>query len=53
MHTYLVLKEKAAQWNADKEIQAILSEVNAEDGSMTLISASIRLPRRCTQGAAL
>jgi len=35
MHTYLVLKEKAAQWNADKEIQAILSEVNAEDGSMT------------------
>ena len=35
MHTYLVLKEKAAQWNAAKEIQAILSEVNAEDGSMT------------------
>jgi xylose isomerase len=34
MHTYLVLKEKAAQWNADKEIQAILSEANAEDGSM-------------------
>ena len=35
MHTYLVLKEKAAQWNADKEIQAILSEANADDGSMT------------------
>jgi xylose isomerase len=34
MRTYLVLKEKAAQWNADKEIQAILAEVNADDGSM-------------------
>jgi xylose isomerase len=34
MHTYLVLKEKAAQWNADKEIQALVSEVNADDGSM-------------------
>jgi xylose isomerase len=34
MQTYLILKEKAAQWNADKEIQAILAEVNADDGSM-------------------
>lgn len=34
MHTYLVLKEKAAQWNADKEIQAIVAEANADDGSM-------------------
>jgi xylose isomerase len=29
MRTYLVLKEKAAQFNADKEIQALLKEVNA------------------------
>jgi xylose isomerase len=29
MHTYLVLKEKAAQFNADKEIQALLAEINA------------------------
>ena len=35
MRTYLILKEKAAQWNADKDIQAILAEVNADDGSMT------------------
>ena len=35
MHTYLVLKEKAAQFNADKEIQALLAEVNADDGSMS------------------
>jgi xylose isomerase len=34
MHTYLVLKEKAARWNADKEIQALLAEINADDGSM-------------------
>jgi xylose isomerase len=34
MRTYLVLKEKAALWNADKEIQALLAEVNADDGSM-------------------
>jgi xylose isomerase len=34
MHTYLILKEKAARWNADKEIQALLVEVNADDGSM-------------------
>jgi len=34
MRTYLMLKEKAAQFNADKEIQAVLAEVNADDGSM-------------------
>jgi xylose isomerase len=34
MRTYLILKEKAAQWNADEEIQALLSEINADDGSM-------------------
>jgi xylose isomerase len=34
MRTYLILKEKAAQWNADKEIQKIVAEINADDGSM-------------------
>jgi xylose isomerase len=34
MRTYLMLKEKAARWNADPEIQAIMSEINADDGSM-------------------
>jgi xylose isomerase len=34
MRTYLVLKEKAARWNADKEIQALLAEINADDGAM-------------------
>ena len=34
MRTYLILKEKAAQWNADKEIQELVAEINADDGSM-------------------
>jgi xylose isomerase len=35
MRTYLILKEKAAQWNADAEIQALVAEINADDGSMS------------------
>jgi len=34
MRTYLVLKEKSRRFNADPEIQAILAEINADDGSM-------------------
>lgn len=34
MRTYLILKEKAAQFNADPEIQDLLAEINADDGSM-------------------
>ncbi len=33
MRTYLILKEKGEQWNADPEIQALLAEINADDGS--------------------
>jgi xylose isomerase len=29
MRTYLLLKQKAAQWNADGEIQAILEEISS------------------------
>ena len=29
MRTYLILKEKAARWNTDKEIQSILKEISA------------------------
>jgi len=35
MRTYLILKEKAAQFNADKEIQSLLAEINADDGALT------------------
>ncbi len=34
MRTYLILKEKARQFNADPDIQALLAEINADDGSM-------------------
>jgi xylose isomerase len=34
MRTYLILKEKAAQFNADREIQALLAQVTADDGSV-------------------
>ncbi len=34
MRNYLILKEKVARWNADSEIQAVLAEINADDGSM-------------------
>ncbi len=31
MRTYMILKEKAAHWNADKEIQGLLKEINVTD----------------------
>ena len=34
MRTYLILKEKAAQFAADAEIQGLLAEIQADDGSM-------------------
>jgi len=34
MRTYLMFKEKAAQFNADPEIQAILAEINAEEPTL-------------------
>jgi xylose isomerase len=33
MRTYLILKDKAEKWNADPEIQALVAEINADDGS--------------------
>jgi xylose isomerase len=35
MRTYLMLKEKAERWNADPEIQALVRQINADDGTMT------------------
>lgn len=34
IRTYLILKEKAAQFNADAEIQGLLAGITADDGSM-------------------
>jgi len=33
MRSYLIFKDKAEQFNADSEIQALLEEINADDGS--------------------
>lgn len=32
MRMYAILKEKGERWNADAEIQALLAEINADDG---------------------
>jgi xylose isomerase len=34
MRTYLILKEKAARFNSDPEIQALLAEINQQDEAM-------------------
>lgn len=34
MRTYMILKDKAARWNADKEIQAIVKQINVSDSSL-------------------
>ncbi len=39
MRTYLILKEKAERFNADAEIQALLAEINADDGVFAYLDA--------------
>ncbi len=34
MRTYMILKEKAARWNADKDIQALRNEINIGDANL-------------------
>lgn len=38
MRTYLILKEKAARFNQDSEIQALLAEINASDGTQDYLT---------------
>jgi xylose isomerase len=33
MRTYLILKQKAVQWNADPQIQTLLQEINETSGT--------------------
>jgi xylose isomerase len=40
MRTYLILKEKAEQFKEDGEIQALLEEINEDDGSMSKYSGA-------------
>jgi xylose isomerase len=37
MRTYLILKEKAQQFNQDEEIQALLAEINADSGELAYL----------------
>src|SRR3954467_15246960 len=46
MRTYMILKEKAAKWNADREIQQLLREINVEDQNLS------KLTKRYTSGNA-
>jgi xylose isomerase len=34
MRTYLILKEKAEQWNADPDIQELVARITSDDGAM-------------------
>ena len=45
MRTYLIFKEKAAQFNADPEIQAILKELNAGDTTLDPILSAKFTPQ--------
>ena len=38
MRTYMILKEKVARWNADKEIQGLLRLINADDVAMSKLT---------------
>jgi xylose isomerase len=38
MRTYLILKEKAQQFNADAQIQALLAEITAKDDTLSYLS---------------
>ncbi len=38
MRTYLILREKARQYNANSEIQALVAALNADDGSYNYLS---------------
>ena len=40
MRTYLILKEKAEEFNKDKDIQAVLGEINSDNGEMAAYTGS-------------
>jgi xylose isomerase len=48
MRTYLILKEKAARYNQDAEIQALLAEIHADDGSQADVSGAFSPEKAAT-----
>jgi xylose isomerase len=52
MRTYLILKEKAERWNVDPEIQALLADINADDGSTDVFKGSYNAKKAAALKAA-
>lgn len=52
MRTYLILKEKARQWHNDAEIQELLDEINADDGSMDVYQGEYTVEKASSLKAA-
>jgi xylose isomerase len=52
MRTYLILKEKAERWNADAEIQALLADIHADDGSTDAFKGSYNAKKAAALKAA-
>ena len=48
MRTYLILKEKAARFNNDPEIQALLPEINADDPEMARLDGAYNRDKAAT-----
>ena len=38
MRTYMILADKAKRWNADKEIQGLLKQINVQDAAMSKLT---------------
>jgi len=52
MRNYLILKEKAARFNADAEIQALLGEINASDAATAALTGAYSRERLAALQAA-
>jgi xylose isomerase len=48
MRTYLILKEKASQWKQDKEIQALLAEINSDREKVSALLGGFTPERAAT-----
>ena len=53
MRTYLILKDKVKQFNQDTEIQTLLAEINADDGSMAAYQGGYSVEKAAALKAAV